>query len=1490
MRYPLTHPQKRIWYIQKIHPHSPLHNIGGCLQINGEVHLHYLKKSIQSVIKTNEALRLRFSEDLGEAYQYVNEYRDEEIDFIDFSECADPIKEKEKWIHATFQHVFTLENSKLYYFGIYKVSDKEYGLLLNIHHIISDGWSISLIQKQICERYSCFLRDEENEDFHAYSYIDYIDKEQAYFSSERFNKNRRFWNEKFSELPESCLYKSFSDLEAGRKTFQVDADLTKKIRNFLDIHKISLNTFYMTVMMIYLNKTLDQEDIVLGTPILNRTDKKDKNTIGMYTSTMPFRMKVNASDRVSKFLTDISTELRQCLVNQRYPYDLLISDLELNKKGFDSLFKIGINYYNTQFLQDIGGIPASVLEYNSGQQNYSLQLVVNEWSHDHISLNFDYKKKEYTDENIDYMYQHITNIIVQLVNELDLDIKDIHLFNEDEFQQKVFISNETKQAYPDQLGIHELFELQVQRSPEEVVLMQDEKKMTYQELNKKSNQLAHFLIQQGIGKGKIVAIKATHSFELVIAILGVLKSGGAYLPIEPSYPVSRINYMLSDSQACALLTNEEIDQDLDFAGGLFDLRDQHVYSANMENIDGNVGSSHLAYIIYTSGSTGQPKGVMIEHRNLVNYIWWASKQYDKGKEVFALYSSISFDLTVTSIFTPLITGSRIQIYYDDHSNFILEKILRDNVVTVLKLTPAHLTLLKDLEHQNQSIKRMIVGGDNLKVSTTKSVLETFRHHVEVYNEYGPTETTVGCMIYQYNPDCDRGISVPIGLPIDNTQIYILDKYLKPVATGIHGEIYVSGAGVGRGYLNREIMTQERFIPNPYLVDHKIYKTGDIATYLPDGNIEYIGRSDHQVKIRGFRIELGEIEKYLIDHPWIQNAHVMIRENEQGDKILYAYYVSDMERDSSELKIWLKDRIPRYMIPNFFIWLKVLPLTVNGKVNTNELPIEANRPKQIIHYRNEREKILVLVMKDVLGAEEISMSDSYFHIGGDSIKAIQIVSKLKSKQYELQVKDILEKEYIEDIAMTMKEIGQALVIDQSPVEGKIRNSPILEWFFSNHFQDSHHFNQSILLECKKPFKKEELQVAVNKMVEHHDILRINVNTKDQNLYYRGEYLNPGSSIVLEYDLSSLSTEEQYIKMNEIGYNVKSNFDLENQILFKVCSFIFGENKQFLLFTAHHIVVDGVSWRILIEDFITIMEQLDRGEEIELPLKTHSYQQWVQQLATYAGEIPEKEIAYWEEINHRDFNYPVDRSEGEVHFGDSHVVRGELHDEALQQFTHQLYEIYGLELHEGLIIALLFTIYQITQLDQIVIELEGHGREFVHEEIDVSRTVGWFTSMYPASFSLVDQPIDYNIKMAKEQLRNIPNKGFHYGILKYLLGKWKDTGQTGIRFNYLGDLDNTIQSDNLQLSNRETGTDIGYQNHLTALLDINAMVVANQLQVSIRYSRNRFKEETVQKFLETYFEKINEIVRDCLDKGEKVFTPSDFHAEEDISLEDLESLFE
>jgi len=1486
--YNLTHPQKRIWNIEKVNSGSPLHNLGGCLKINGCIDVDILKESINSVISRNEGLRIRVTEKDGQPVQYVHKFESEDIDYLDFANCETPIAKHKEWSENLFENNFEFEGSQLYYFAVYKISEKEYGILLKIHHIISDGWSISLIEKQICETYVRLSKGEDAFNGEYYSYIDFIEEENDYLNSERLVKNREFWKEKFYNTPGEFLYRISDSLKGARLSFDIESSLSAKIMKYIDDEKCSLNTLFITILLIYMNKTIGAKDLVIGTPTFNRSGMKQKNMVGMFTSTVPFRFAMYPDSSIESLIKSINRELKACFFNQKYPYDLLIKDLELNKEGYNSLFKMCVNYYNSKYVSDINDIGLEVQEYYSGSQSYSMQLTVKEMGKDNITLNFDYKVDEYPEQEIQAMYQCMLNIIKQILANKNVVVSDIKLLDEEEVRYKIYELNSTSSTYPDKT-VYELFEIQALKTPYTIAAEFLGEVLTYKELDEKSNQLANYLRKNGISKDTIVAIMETHSMELLISILGVLKAGGAYLPIDPGYPSERVNYMLKDSESSILLVNSDINDAFEFTGIITNINDSDFCSYSKEKLVSISGPDDLAYVIYTSGSTGKPKGVMIEHRSLTNYIYWANKMYLQDRpEVVAFYSSTSFDLTVTSIFTPLISGNKVLIYDNNEVDHVLYRILKEGKTTVMKLTPSHLALLKDMDNINSSIKKLIVGGEDLKVNLAKDVYNSFGKKIEIFNEYGPTETTVGCMIYKYDEEKDKGVSVPIGYPADNVQIYILDSSYNVVPTGIVGELYVSGDGVARGYFNKKDLTCERFIENPFASGSRMYRTGDTARYLSNGAIEYTGRIDNQVKIRGHRIELGEIEKYLLEHEAVNAAVVAIKDDTLGNKSIRAYLVCRKNVTDTELKNYLSKFLPQYMIPNCYIFMDNLPLTGNGKVNYSLLPNPKLDEKEFVNYKTYAEQEVAKVMEEVLGIKDVSMNDNFYQLGGDSIKAIQISSKLKDRGMSLRVKDILACDSIEKIAASVEASGLNSVIGQEQCQGYIDNTPITKWFFINKFYNVNCYNQYVLLEFNGDLDANKVAIAEDMLVKHHDALRINYDAKLNKLYYNEKHLKEQCSIkYLDLSKNFYYGEEQKLKC--IINEAKVMFDIEDSLLFNITMLNLKDEAQALLFTAHHLIVDGISWRIILDDFITILKQLDNNEEIKLPLKTHSYKKWSELLQDYGKKDFEEEKKYWNSILEKTFIYPLDFDKEEDFVNTASTISYELDENITSGLIKRANDIYGIDLNEVLIIALAFTINKITRDDDVVIEVERHGRDPINQYVDVSRTVGWFTSIYPVYLKVENKGIDYSIKAAKEQLRAIPNKGFNYSILKFLNCELLNANYSNIRFNYLGDFDNIMEEKWINVHNIEFGLQNDEENSLTALIDIAAMILNKKLKINITYSTNRFRHETAREFAGLYIGILEMILEHCTNRDSREFTPSDFDAVE-ISQDDLNTLLD
>ncbi|MED2253694.1 non-ribosomal peptide synthetase [Brevibacillus parabrevis] len=1493
--YPLTHPQKRIWSIEQIYPDTPLHNIGGTVMIKGTVQMPALEKAIHLLMEKHEALRLRVLNRSGEPQQYVSPFAPFPLDYIDFSTGKEPRKDFADWVQAEARKPFVIENERLFYFALFRISDEEHGYLVKLHHMIADGWSINIMTEHIREHYGKLVRGEEVSDHQsAPSYLAYIDHERDYLSSERFWKNRTFWNEKFRDLPDAYVEKSSDTLPGNRITHEWSAELSNQVKEWAKANNWSLNTIFVALYLLYVHKFTGREDLVIGTPVLNRSGKQQKSMFGMFTSTMPFRFTIDDRCSVADMVARVNRELLDCFFHQRYPYDLLIQDVELKKRGYHQLFDVCINYYNTALQTDWDGCAVENVEFYSGHQIYSMQLVIKEWSDSgRISISFDYKTSDYAEEQIEDLFARLTALTRKIVARPDEPIKQLTLFSEEEQQKLVVEYNRTDAFYPRGQTIYQLFEAQAAKTPDKLAVQYGEKFLTYQQLNEKANQLARYLKEQGVGRETIVGLLTTHSLETVIGLIAVGKAGGAFMPIDPDNPAERTRYLLQNSGTQLLLTNVDPADEWGFTGQIIRLPDVDCTAYASTNLQAESAPADMVYMIYTSGSTGRPKGTMVEHRGLVNYICWAKKMYVKqDDEVFPLYSSLAFDLTITSVFTPLISGGTIMVYSHTEDEYVLFRILRENKATIVKLTPSHLSLLTDRDNRNSSVKRFIVGGENLKVSLAKSVYDSFGGNIEILNEYGPTETVVGCMIHAFDPVTDTRAAVPIGKPADNVRIYVLDKQLAPVPTYAVGEMYIAGDGVARGYFRNEELTREKFIDDPFVPGERMYKTGDLGRFLPDGKLEYLGRGDQQVKIRGYRVELGEIENQLLQHPLVKKAVVLDREDKQQTVMLCAYYVAAGEIASFELKQHLARQLPDYLVPHHFIEVKEIPLTANGKVDTRSLAeIELPSTEHIEYdaYSSEKEKQFIQTVEEVLGVRQIGRKHNFYHMGGDSIKAIQIASKLSGKGYQIKVKEMLSTPIMEEMAMLVEEV-QLTVVEQGLAEGSILPTPIVAWFFARSFPSPQHYHQTVFVEISPAITVEMLERALFKLVEHHDSLRMNVRAAHGDLFYNNDHLLAPFPIE-QREFTDIAHSERYDRLEQVAHELAERTDLSRDLLLKACLIHLGSTRHLLL-SAHHLLVDGVSWRIILEDLNALLKQICLGQAVELPLKTHSYQKWAESLAGYwrsereAGA--EKEKAYWEAVLQKFVPFPTDHDGGADSVAASCTLSAELGRQETLALLTEANASYNTEPVDLLLTALFIAIREHTGRTDIVIETEGHGREQLAEKLDIGRTVGWFTSLYPFGLSLTDGALSEQIKHVKETRRNVPNNGIGYGILRYLAKTVPDYAPQTVRFNYLGEFAQTFDGGYVKLLGGAFQQNTSPDNPLTCLIDVNCFVLDGQLQIRLAFSRNKFTESSMQRFLGNFQRHLGEIILHGSQHGAKEFTPSDFDTVE-LTQEELDNLF-
>ncbi|WP_332961272.1 amino acid adenylation domain-containing protein, partial [Microcoleus sp. AR_TQ3_B6] len=781
-----------------------------------------------------------------------------------------------------------------------------------------------------------------------------------------------------------------------------------------------------------------------------------------------------------------------------------------------------------------------------------------------------------------------------------------------------------------------MFEAQVEQTPEAVAVVFEGQQLTYGELNRRANQVAHHLCSLGVGPDDLVGICVERSLEMVVGSLGILKAGAAYVPLDPGYPIERLAFMLEDAKVPILLTQQRLVGRLPKHGAKMICLDadwEFIAQKGTENPTRKVKADNLAYTIYTSGSTGKPKGVQIEHQGLLNLVFWHQQAFALSPADRAtLIAGPAFDAAVWELWPYLTAGA--SIYIANEETRISPVPLRDwliaSAITITFLpTPLAESVLSLDWPSNIALRTLLTGGDKLHNYPSPSL------PFKLVNNYGPTENTVVTTSGGVSSTELTDRTPTIGRPIANTQVYLLDKNLQPMPVGIPGEIYVGGAGLARGYLNHPDQTALAFIPNPFsnTASRRLYKTGDLARYLPDGNIEFLGRFDDQVKIRGFRIELGEIEVLLGQHPAVQETVVMVREDIPGNKRLVAYLVTKESAALSmqELHRFLKQQLPEYMVPSAFVLLDALPLTSNGKVDRRALPApDATRPELAGAYvapRTSVEERMARIWADVLGLEQVGIHDNFFEVGGDSILSIQIVARANQAGLKISPKQLFQYQTIADLA-TVAGTTSVFQASQGPVTGEVLLTPIQRWFFEQEFAQPHHWNQAMMIEVPPTLDLVLLQRLVQQLLMHHDGLRLRF-VRSANGWQQVNASPDEGLACTRVDLSSLPGAEQTPAIEATATELQASLNLESGPIVRVALFDLGSNQpNRVLFVIHHLAVDGVSWRILLEDLQTGYQQLTRDEAMKLPPKTTSFQNWAQCLSEYAQSAAlEQELDYW-----------------------------------------------------------------------------------------------------------------------------------------------------------------------------------------------------------------------------------------------------------------------
>lgn len=1226
--YPVTPAQKRMYIITQIEKDSMAYNIPIVLKVEGKLEIERLKKSIEQIIRRHEILRTSFSFKDGEVAQKVcNHFK------LKFHYQENLNGDLKKVIRKLKQPA-NINEIPAIGVKVVKISEIEYVIFLNIHHIFSDGESNRLIVRDIIDIYSGKTLPELK-----VQYKDFAVWYKSVLETEELKRQEMYWLQVMSgelpvlNLPTDYIRPPLQNFEGSTVNLIIKENLYKKLKDLSLVTETTVNMILLSIYNILLAKYTGQEDFIVGIPASGRKHHDLEGLIGVFVNTLGIRNKPQGELSFINFLKSVKKNVIRSIENQDYPFEELLDKLRLKRDFsrnplFDTMFIMQDTVIEETRIENLKFIP---LKPEMCSSKFDITLQANDVN-DSIELEFEYCSKLFKKTTIMRMADHFLNIVKHVIQKPNEAIKDINILSSYEITQITQEFNNTERIYPRGKTIQEQFEEQAKRTPNSVALVCNGKKLTYKELNMKSNSLARTLRNKGISNNYIVGIMLERSLEMIIGILGILKAGGAYLPIDPKYPHDRIQYILDNSEAKLLLMSDKTKSkiiDLDKNLELVNLNEKDVFNSNIENLEVINTPSSAAYIIYTSGTSGKPKGVIIEHHSVGNFIESMTEKISfKIPKPILSTTTISFDIFVFETLLPLIKGWKVIIADDNECKNprLISDLIKYYDIKLLQTTPSKIKLLisdPTISECITNLEYLLMGGEPFTKDIYKK-LKVISSDTRIYNLYGPTETT----IWSTMKEITKEESITIGKPIGNTSVLVLDKYGKIVPIGVGGDVYIGGHGLARGYLKREQLTNEKFIESP--IDGKrIYKTGDFARWLSNGEIEFLGRNDKQVKLRGYRIELQEIESILLEIDGIKEIAVTIDKDKSDNNCIYAYYVSDKELLNEEIRRKIAKKLPHYMIPSYFIHMRNLPLSPNGKLDEKALPKLENKNRSVSHSflsTNKVDRKLKTAWKQILQIDRVGKKDDFFELGGDSLKAIALISQLYKDLYvSLSIQDIFELRTIDSISRYIK---RAKHKEYSPIE-KVKKKSYYQtsstqkrMYLLNQFETSgKQYNIPGAIEIKGPLKRKLLENVLNNIVMRHESLRSEFHFINGELVQRIK-----KEVDLEIDYSEIPSDK-FDK--EVECFIRT-FELNKAPLFRVKILKIDNDTHFLLYDIHHIISDGISVGVLLKEIV----DLYRGDKLPpLDIQYKDFAAW-QQKSLDSKEMKKQE------------NYWLDKMSGEV----------------------------------------------------------------------------------------------------------------------------------------------------------------------------------------------------------------------------------------------------
>lgn len=1502
--YPLSDVQQRMWFLQQMAPLSSAYHIPVAFQLTGKFQLEHWRLAVQQVINRHDILRTCYVEDPDGVVAVLTEQQ-LQLQWhqlpVDRLQTDDECHIRQ-WLNELFNEPFDLATDLPLRCGVMSLGEDRYVLAVCLHHICADLWSLRLLLAEVLRIYQQHTAgtpvDLQRD---ALQYQDYAAWHNQVVQLAPYQQQLAFWHDYLADAPQQhnvpvdYLRPAISSNQGQTYRQMLSAELFAAIGQQCNEYGVTLYMYLQSAFALYLSGLSGDDDIVMGTPIANRELAETHRMLGCFVNTLVLRSNIDLQLSFAELLASNKTVLLEVFSRQLVAFETLVDDLvDVRDLSRNPLFQIffAVNKQHEQ-APAVTDFTLSRIERDDGHAKFDLSLTVNSLA-DGAEATWQYSTDLFKAETVRQMAASFVELLQQLVDSAETPMGQLNLVNAKQRQILLEQFNATDKPGVLSGNVQQLFSQQAALTPTAVAAYCGDCQISYGELELRSNQLANFLIAKGVRPQDRVGICQSRGIDMIMSVLAILKAGAAYVPLDPNYPPERLHYLQQDAALGVVLTQHVHQEKLAMSAQLVCLDDPvccELLAAQQSTApEVEVSAHHIAHLIYTSGSTGNPKGVLIRQSAVLALVEWANTCYaDEDIRCVLASTSLNFDLSVYEIWSALTRGGSLLIVND-----VLD--LAGDVAlapTLINTVPSAAQALLDAALIPASVQVINLAGEALPM---KLVNGLFAHSKvqRIYNLYGPSEDTT-----YSTAACFTGpvaVEPAIGRPIDRTKAYILDRCLRPVPIGTSGELYLAGAGLSDGYHQRPDLTAASFIPDPFASDpgQRLYRTGDKVRWLANGDIEYLGRFDFQVKIRGFRIELAEVEFILSQQATVKTALVTVREDHAGRAKIVAYVVLQqdvLDQDApdavhhlaGQLKGQLKTLLPAYMVPDVVMILARFPLTPNGKVDRKALPTPQFGSEQYVAAANTAEQQMAGLWSQVLKQEPISVTDNFFELGGDSILSILLVSKAKKLGYQLTPKQLFEYQTIRELVPHLVKVAGNLA-PQRAVSGSQLLLPIQQDFFTDRTAISH-FNQAVLLTTPASFTAQTLTSLAERLYLQHDVLRLRFSLTEPAVTARYQ----AYSAVMLTEVTEIITlaEDGFSQVTAHAQRIQESLNIEHGPLFKVVWLrSAGHDCGRLLLVVHHLAIDGVSWRILAEQAEQWCRDDASGQQITFA-KSSSYQQWAEYLADYANSAAvTAQQALWTQMLQNSVPLAIPEQSLEHAVGQLAETSGvkeqscSIDSHTTQLLLQEACKAYRTRITELLLAAVLRALQQWNGQQQLRIDIESHGREEAASGLDLSSTVGWFTTIYPLTMTLDDIAWPALISKVKATCRTIPDNGIGFGLLQHLatdqsIAVLAASHQSDVLFNYLGQFDQSVQQDGyFAAATEDCGDNIAPNRAPSHGLMISGRVFNGQLDFTLRYAAERFSSKGITLLLEALTNAVQELVVHCTTPGVGQLVPADF----------------